>query len=141
MADRIRPRFHAVKRILALTVLVTVLWPGAGDQALSAQPARCRAINAPTDVAPQGIPTLNTAKEGYDCLLAHYVLGKKLDDRKLLRGAYTLIVTTLQDNGVTLPSSLVEPAFTGVRDQDWQVFAQAYQRISALIPPGLFIPG
>lgn len=128
-------------RLAALAVLIAVLWPSAGSRAFSAQPARCRVINAASDVAPQGVPTLNTAKEGYDCLLAHYILGKKLDDRTLLRGAYKLMTTALRNNGVTIPSSIVEPSYSEVPAGDWQEFAQVYRRIGALIPHNLLIPG
>jgi carboxyl-terminal processing protease len=141
MTARFFRRRRVAVRIIACAVLLGILWPGAGDRALSASTTVCKTINSAADVAPQGTPTLATVKEGFNCLVAHYITGKKLDDEKVLGGAYRQMVTSLQADGVGIPSSIVEPVFSGPRDHDWLLFAQAFQRLSMLIPPGLFIPG
>ncbi len=141
MTVRFRRRIRVAVRVVACTVLIGIMWPGAGDHALSAASSVCKTIDSSADVAPQGTPTLATVQEGFNCLVAHYITGKKLDDEKVLGGAYTEMATTLQANGVIIPTSMTAPVFSGPRDHDWQLFAQVFQRMSALIPAGLFIPG
>jgi carboxyl-terminal processing protease len=74
-------------------------------------------------------------------LLAHYVTGAKLDERTLLSGAYSEMDSALRASQVLVPSSMREPAFTGSREPDWRLFAQAYKRLNSLIPTNLVIPG
>ncbi len=141
MTTRFCRRGRMAIRLSACLVLVGVLWPGLGDRTVSASTAVCKTIDSSADVAAQGTPTLATVQEGFNCLVTHYIAGKKLDDEKVLGGAYTEMVTSLQANGVIIPESISEPVFSGSRDHDWQLFAQAFQRLNSLLPAGLFIPG
>jgi carboxyl-terminal processing protease len=141
MTIRFHLRSRVAVRVAACALLVGIIWPGAEEHALSASSAVCKTIDSSSDVAPQGTPTLATVQEGFNCLVAHYITGKKLDDERVLGGAYTLMATSLQANGVIIPTSMTEPVFSGHRDQDWQLFTQAFKQLNALVPAGLFIPG
>lgn len=141
----IRVHPTAFARLGFLVLLALAIWPSAGGPtnaaSMRAPVATCNLITRSADVAPVRTPSLITVQEGFNCLLAHYVTGSKLDDRVLLHGAYSQMTATLQGNGLALPATISEPAFTGKAATDWQLFAAVYQRIAALLPAHQFIPG
>jgi carboxyl-terminal processing protease len=83
---------------------------------------------------------LATVQEGYNCLLGHYVKGKVLDDRVLLQGAYSYVVSSLQHFHIPLPA--VSPMqLTGKHDADWQAFKRTIDALNNGLPHSGLIPG
>ena len=132
---------HIGPRLGMLALLACLIWPTAAHAGGVAPPARCTVLSSARSVSPVRTPSLLTVQEGFSCLLAHYVTGASLDERTLLRGAYNEMDNALQVNGIAVPSSMREPAFTGSREQDWRLFAQAYTNLNSLLPATFVIPG
>src|SRR5690348_427011 len=89
-----------------LSTMIASLLVAANDQARAAPQSttHCYAVSGPKDLRPASTTTLSTVQEGYNCLLGHYVKGKALDDRLLLRGAYSYVVSSLQHFHIPLPT-------------------------------------
>lgn len=130
-------------RIVILVILcfgLLALPERAGAGRAQATPPLCTTINSPKDLHKAGTTVLTTIEQGYRCLLRHYVTGKGLDDRVLLRGAYNGLVSQLRQLGVSLPGATL-PALTGDREADWQVFSTAYTTLIKGLPQIGFIQG
>ena len=115
-----------LSRILmcATLVVIGVFAAGGPPQAArgAAQPPRCATIAAPGDVQPAASSSVLTVEQAYQCIVRYYVTGNTtLDDRVLLRGAYSAVETDLEQDG--LRTAVPEPGFTGNRLEDWSVFA------------------
>lgn len=127
---------HVPLRAIALRLLLAcaMAWPLLSAARVGADPARatlpaCKALNAPKDLLTGHASDIDIVEQGYHCILQHYITGKTLDDRVLLRGAFKEIAQSLPADlsDMTLPSLL------GDRDVDWQIFANTYGAISLLL--------
>ncbi|HVC79105.1 MAG TPA: S41 family peptidase [Chloroflexota bacterium] len=139
--NRAAPLRHMSSRMGMLALLACLIWPAATHAGTISTPANCTVLSSARSVSPVRTPSLSTVQEGFSCLLAHYVTGANLDDRVLLRGAYTEMNSALQANGIVVPGAMREPAFTGSRGQDWGLFAHAYASLNSLLPASSVIPG
>jgi carboxyl-terminal processing protease len=127
---------HAPVRAIAVRLLLAcaMAWPllaharAHAARARAALPA-CKALNEPKDLLTGHASDVDVVEQGYRCILQHYITGKTLDDRVLLRGAFKEIAQSLPANlsDMTLPSLL------GDRDVDWQIFANTYGAIALLL--------
>lgn len=92
--------------------------------------ALCKRLDAPKDLLTGHRSDIAVVEQGYRCILRHYITGKSVDDRTLLQGAWNEISGSLPSGteGYALPSLL------GDRDVDWQLFADEYEAIAALLP-------
>jgi carboxyl-terminal processing protease len=118
-------------RIAAAAALVLGAVAGSGNfTQAAAQPAKCAGVETVKDLRPTQPTTLATAEQGYWCILDHYVTGKNLDDRVLLRGASTSIAKLLKQVGVNFTT----PAFSGKRGEDWRIFSAAINKMLAATP-------
>jgi len=77
--------------------------------------------------------TLTTIEQAYWCLFDHYVTGKTLDDRTLLKGALSGLIQGLLRRGIDQSSAMLS-ALTGDQQSDWQAFSTMYQQMSAALP-------
>jgi len=90
----------------------------------------CKELDTPKDLLKGAAPGLAVVEQGYQCILRHYITGRTIDDRVLLRGAFHEITQSL-------PSDLTVftlPPLVGDRDVDWQLFADTYSTIAQLLP-------
>ncbi|HWE61913.1 MAG TPA: S41 family peptidase [Chloroflexota bacterium] len=127
-------RLRAVMVGLLLCALaLPLLYQAASSAASPAQAAlpRCKALNTPKDLITSHPSDLAIVQQGYQCILRHYISGKSLDDRILLRGAFNSLTQSLgaYAAGITLP------ALSGNRDADWRAFATAYDALAAHFKP------
>lgn len=135
-----RRRRQFLLSIVSLLVLAVPVHQSAAAGRTSATPALCTALNAPKDLHKTGATTLTTIEQGYRCLLKHYVTGKRLDDRVLLRGAYNGLVSQLRQIGLPLPGAVLPP-LSGDREADWQIFSRAYTSLVNGLPHLGFVGG
>ena len=124
-------------RVILVCTLVWALVFGAGYPvaAGAAAPAAaslvpCKELDKAKDLLTGHGSDVAIVEQGYRCILSHYITGKTVDDRTLLRGAFDEITGSLPASfaGFTLPSLL------GDRDVDWQLFADEYSTIALLLP-------
>lgn len=128
-------------RMGVVALLACLIWPAAAHAGKVATPVNCTILSSARSVSPVRTPSLRTVQEGFSCLLAHYVTGASLDERILLRGAYTEMDNALQENGIAVPDSMHEPAFAGSSGHDWQLFARVFDKLNSLLPANAVIPG
>lgn len=130
------PTAHAPRRIIVAALLVCALaWPLLSRVQATAGPARdtlpaCRVLNTPKDLITGHASDVDIVEQGYRCILRHYITGKTLDDRVLLRGAFKEIAQSLPAD----LSHMTLPSLSGDRDIDWQIFANTYGAIALLLP-------
>lgn len=119
---------------LFLCVLSTCTSGGLARASTGEQrPAACSAPTNGEQPAPLTPTTLTTIEQAYWCLFDHYVTGKTLDDRILLKGASSGLIQELLRRGIDQPSAML-PALTGNRQSDWQAFSTIYQQVRAALP-------
>ncbi len=133
MARRRERRRLACSSAVTLCALLWALiaWSLYPLPTAGATPALCKRLDAPKDLLTGHASDIAIVEQGYRCILSHYIAGKIVDDRTLLRGAFNEIAGSLPSSlsAFTLPSLL------GDRDIDWQLFADEYDAISSLLQP------
>lgn len=95
----------------------------------------CKGLGSSKDLLSGQQSGLATVKQGYQCLLRHYITGKHLNHRTLLRGGYNAISTALNAQLPGAFDGLSLPPLTGDSTADWQTFALAYKALLARIQP------
>ncbi len=89
-------------------------------------PAACKETDTPQEMLTGHATDLSIVKQGYQCILSHYISARTLDDRPLLREAMQEIARALPPTvtGATLQG------LSGNHDADWQIFAKTYNAIA-----------
>ena len=95
----------------------------------------CKGLDSSKDLLSGQQSSLATVKQGYQCLLRHYIADKRLDHRTLLRGGYNAVSTALNAQLPGAFDGLSLPPLTGDSTADWQTFAQAYTALIARLQP------
>jgi carboxyl-terminal processing protease len=132
MSRRALRRAYSLPAALLLCALLLLLpsyQPPAAASPAPASLAACKELNTPKDLLKGHASDIAIVEQGYHCILSHYITGKSLDDRVLLRGAFNEIA-------VSLPSSLsgfTMPPMLGDRTIDWDLFAEEYDTIASLL--------
>lgn len=130
--------FGSIRLLLGMALFLCVLSacaPGGNARASTGEQGSA-ACSAPTNgeqPPPLTPTTLTTIEQAYWCLFDHYVTGKTLDDRILLKGASSGLIQELLRRGIDQSSAML-PALTGNRQSDWQAFSVMYQQVSAALP-------